>query len=137
MWTDRPGDAGNPVAVDDDGVEVVAETTRLNFADNLSVTDDGAGAVTIDGQPGLELSDAAPQPLGTADAGVDVEASRSDHVHAFGSVDQITLTSPDGTAWSVTITDLGVLTTTALSVLLTETGDTLTTEAGGLLLLES
>lgn len=39
---------GGGVAVDDDGVEVVTEASRLNFGTGLSVTDDGAGDVTID-----------------------------------------------------------------------------------------
>jgi hypothetical protein len=46
------GGGGSPVAVDDDGVEVVAAASRLNFADNLTVTDDGAGEVTIDALAG-------------------------------------------------------------------------------------
>lgn len=128
---------GDPIAVDDDGVEVVAEVSRVNFADNLDVTDDGAGAVTIVGQPGLDLSDVGPQPLGDAAPGTSPDVSRADHVHPFGTLDQITLSSPDGTVWTVTVDNTGTLQTAALGVLLTEAGDRLTTEAGDLLLLES
>lgn len=39
---------GGSVAVDDDGTEVVAEASGLNFGTGLSVTDDGSGEVTID-----------------------------------------------------------------------------------------
>ena len=39
---------GGSVAVDDDGVEVVGEASRLNFGTGLSVSDDTGGAVTID-----------------------------------------------------------------------------------------
>jgi hypothetical protein len=44
--------SGNPVAIDDDGAEVVADVARINFGDNLAVTDDGGGTVTIDGAAG-------------------------------------------------------------------------------------
>ena len=36
------------INVSDDGTEVVSEPTDVNFGDNVSVTDDGDGTVTID-----------------------------------------------------------------------------------------
>lgn len=92
----------------------------------------------LGGSGGADLSDVDPQPVDDIAApGVSADGSRADHVHTLGSLDSLTLVSPDGTTWQVTITDLGALTTTALNVLLTEAGDLLTTEAGALLLLES
>jgi hypothetical protein len=43
---------GGSVAVDDNGQEVTAEASRLNFGTGLSVTDDGGGEVTIDATGG-------------------------------------------------------------------------------------
>lgn len=39
--------------VSDDGTQVVADTTDINFASNLSVTDDGDGSVTVEGASSL------------------------------------------------------------------------------------
>ena len=41
-------EADTRINVSDDGTEVVSEPTDVNFADNVSVTDDGDGTVTID-----------------------------------------------------------------------------------------
>lgn len=40
-------------------------------------------------EPALTLSDAAPEPLGVADPGVDTQASRSDHVHLMPSAGDV------------------------------------------------
>jgi hypothetical protein len=41
-------DVGGSIAVDEGGVEVVAAATRINFSGDVQVTDDGAGAVTVE-----------------------------------------------------------------------------------------
>lgn len=46
------GGGGSPIAVQDDNIEVVNPLTILNFGDQLTVTDEGAGKATI----GLNLS---------------------------------------------------------------------------------
>jgi hypothetical protein len=43
---------GDPVAIEDDGTPVIAEVATLNFGDNLVVTDDTGGKVTIDATGG-------------------------------------------------------------------------------------
>lgn len=47
-WATVGSSGGGSVAVDDDGTEVVASASRINFGTDLSVTDDGSGAVTVD-----------------------------------------------------------------------------------------
>ena len=41
-------EADTRINVSDDGTEVVSEPTDVNFGDNVSVTDDGDGTVTVD-----------------------------------------------------------------------------------------
>jgi hypothetical protein len=43
---------GGEVAIEDGGTPVIAEVATLNFGDNLAVTDDGGGTVTIDASGG-------------------------------------------------------------------------------------
>lgn len=52
------------------------------------------------GTSGPDLSDAAPQPLGVAAAGVSADASRADHVHALPTIPSLSSATPQpvGTA---------------------------------------
>jgi hypothetical protein len=72
---------------------------------------------------GASLSDADPQPVAdTTDPGVGTEASRDDHVHNLGPLDKVTLRSPDGTLWDVTVDNTGTVGTGELDVRITDLG---------------
>ena len=68
------------------------------------------------GGGGADLSDADPQPVGTATPGTSEDAARADHAHALGPLDSLVLVSPDGTLWDFTVDNGGALTTTGTEI---------------------
>ncbi len=104
LWT--PGEAGAPIAVDDDDTEVVAEAARLNFGTGLTVTDDGAGAVTVDAAAANTLRGTAS--ISDTDTLVDV-------AHSLGAAPgdgeiQVAPINADAAAASWWLSDLGAST---------------------------
>lgn len=85
------------------------------------------------GSPGADLSDDAPQAVGSqADPGADEQASRADHVHTLGQLGSITFVSPDGTLWEFDVDNDGVFGTqgTQINVRVTDEGARITGSGG-------
>lgn len=77
----------NNLEIQDDNSTIITNATILNFGSNLTVTDNGAGKVTITASGGgAALSDDTPSSLGVAASGVSNLASRGDHVHPHGNL---------------------------------------------------
>ena len=88
------------------GATALADLTDVDVTsdppaqDDVLAWDEVAGEwtpATLDGGSGGDLSDAAPQDLGTAAAGVSDEASRADHVHDMPTATDVGA-DPSGTA---------------------------------------
>ena len=121
---------GGSVAVDDDGTEVVAEASRLNFGTGLSVTDDTGGAVTIDAESGAhaetvgddtETTFAVSHNLGTLDVQVQLwDLTGTDPVLATGDATSIEATDAD----TVTVTFGSAPATDAYRIVVLASGGT-------------
>lgn len=97
------------------------------FDPTTGLFEPGDGGV-VGGVP--ELSDVDPQAVAdTPDPGTATESSRADHVHDLGPLDSLTLRSPDGTLWDVTVDNAGTLSASELDVRITDLG-TRTTDSG-------